>query len=541
MLRLSAAKAWQAAQTRVRSSMPAAVLRTFEILLLLIVFVAVNTIVERLTHLSVSSYHEPFPAIELFRRLGWLLTLVIAVGVVVLARFGHLLAPWENLEFGGKLRVFVVILAAGITWPLVTAGYNYYFDQGYAFEKVLLVALLPLVWWRPLFVYPMITVAYLLLWQLAEPSLGGSILPHKLQVLRALNLFAAAFVVYSVTGNRSARSFLVVLCCFVAAAYWLSALAKLNLAWLSEDQVHLIPLSAYAHGWLAFLPADRIVEISRQMMPFDGVLRIFVIAVEGLCLVLLWRRWLCFSLLVLMIVFHLGVFAIYGFLFWTWILLDAALLGLLIATTGKTGAAIFNWQTFAVSVVLIAFGAAWAKPPQLGWYDTPLTYTYRVEAIDEQGQVSHVHPRFFAPYDDVFTMSGFAFLVRDRAVLVNSYGVTRDRDVMRALMDSGDAAEVFEMEQMNDNIRHNEVISARLKEFLQRFIGNRAAGGERANWVRAIRAPQQFWSFRGEYPAASEISEVALVEVTSFYDGNELQDIRRRELVRFPLPRNSVE
>lgn len=529
------------AWARRRSHMPAAVLQIADVLLLLLVFVLVNTAVERLTKLPASSYHESSLAIELLRQLGWLVTLTAVAGTAVLARFGHLLATWDELEFGQHLRIFVVVLASAIAWPLVTAGYNYYFDQGYAADKVMLLALLPLVWWRPAFVYPMLAMAYLLLWQLAEPQIGGSILPHKLQVLRALNVFAAAFFVFAVSGNRSAYRFLVLICCFVAAAYWLPALAKLRLGWLSEDGLHLIPLSAYAHGWLAFLPVERIVSLSQGLMPFETAMRAFVIVAEGLCLVFLWRRWLCFALLVLVIVFHLGVFAIYGFFFWTWMILDAALLVLLVRTTGARGADIFNRQTLAVSVVLIALGAAWAKPPQLGWYDTPLTYSYRVEAVDDQGHVRHLHPRFFAPYDDVFTMSGFEYLVPDRAVLVNSYGVTRNRELLHALLDSGDAADVLELEKNSDNLRHDNARSACLEEFLQRFVANRAARADQANWVSAVRAPEQFFSFRGEQPAAKDLRELVLVEITSFYDGKELRDIRRLELERIALPRESGE
>ncbi len=526
---------------RVRSRVPPAMLQIADVLLLLIVFIAVNTFVEHLTKLPASSYYESSLVIELLRRLGWLLTLTIVAGAVLLARFGHLLATWDELEFGHNLRVFVIVSASIVAWPLVTAGYNYYFDQGYVADKVTLLALLPLIWWRPAFVYPMLAMAYLLQWQLAEPQIGGSILPHKLQVLRALNVFAAAFFVFAVSGNRSAYRFLVLICCFVAAAYWLPALAKLNLRWLGEGGLYLIPLSAYAHGWLAFLPADRVVALSQGLMPFETAMRVFVIVAEGLCLVILWRRWLCFALLALVIVFHLGVFAIYGFFFWTWMILDAALLVLLVKTTGATGADIFNRQILAVSVVLIALGAAWAKPPQLGWYDTPLTYTYRVEAVDEQGRVRPLHPRFFAPYDDVFTMSGFSFLVPDRAVLVNSYGVTRNREVLHALLDSGDAAEVLELEKNSDNLHHDSARSALFEEFLQRFVANRAARGDRAHWVSAVRAPEQFWSFRGEQPAAKDLRELVLVEVTSFYDGKELRDIRRLELVRIALPRESAE
>ncbi len=177
------ARPW-AMLTTARARLPDAARQILRLSLLLVTFVAFTTLVERLTHLPTAAYEQTSPSIELVKRVGWLATFVLISATAVLAHLGRLLAPWDALQLGRELRLFVVLLGVGIAWPLVTAGHNFYFDQGYLADKVLLVALVPLTWWRPVFVFPLTVVAYLLLWQLGEPSLGGSIFAHKLQVLR---------------------------------------------------------------------------------------------------------------------------------------------------------------------------------------------------------------------------------------------------------------------------------------------------------------------------------------------------------------------
>ena len=121
-----------------------------------------------------------------------------------------------------------------MAWHFSTYGYNYYLDQGHYLDRALLLVLAALVWWRPLFIYPFLLLAFALMWQLAEPGLGGSIFAHKLQVLHVLNLFAAFFVVHSVSGSGRTDVFLLLCCCLVATAYWVAALAKLDLNWIAR-------------------------------------------------------------------------------------------------------------------------------------------------------------------------------------------------------------------------------------------------------------------------------------------------------------------
>ena len=376
--------------------------------LLLGLFVALDYVIARATHLSAQSYGRPYLFLELLARLGALKLSLALIVLAVLVRYGRLLQPWGALEFGGRLRWFIVFLAALLAWPFSTYGYNFYFDQGHYADRALLVVLLALVWLRPVFIYPFVLLAYAVMWQLAEPvSIGGSVFAHKLQVLHVLNLFAAAFLLYAATGWNKTRDFLFLTCCLVAAAYWEAGLTKLKIDWLSYGHLYRLPLAAYAHGWLGFLDPEAVLGFARLLVWIDWPMRLIVLAIELGCLFFLWRRPLSAALLVAVVIFHAGVFALYGFLFWTWMLLDLALLVLLLRERRAERLGIYGRPQLLLSVLLIAAAAVWARPPQLGWFDTRLSYTYRFEAVGASGRHYPLPAQFFAPYEDAFTIAAF--------------------------------------------------------------------------------------------------------------------------------------
>ncbi|HUQ52683.1 MAG TPA: hypothetical protein VM692_10720 [Gammaproteobacteria bacterium] len=510
---------------------------TLHLAALLIVFVLLDRAVERVTGLSESSYFQTSLVIELARKLGWLGCVSLAAAAVLLTRYGKLGSAWGALECGAALRTFVVVLIGALAWCLSTYGYNYYFDQGYYVERVLLVALVPLTWWRPVFALPFLALAYTFLWQLAEPALGGSIFPHKLQILRAVSLFAAAFLVYAVTGYRRIAPLLVLLCSFVAAAYWVAAVAKYNLSWLSDARLLTMPVSAYAHGWLAFLDPATVVAVSTAIGRYDPVLRALVLTLEGACLFFLWRRSLSMWLLGLLILFHCAIFALYGFFFWTWMLLDGALMLLLWRAGGSADTGVYNVRNAVLSVGLILAGSWWARPPQLGWFDTPLTYTYRIQALDAEGRRSTVHPYFLTPYEDVFTMTAFSYLATDHPRLVGAYGATADADLARELFDARTPADVFAIENERER-EPDRARAARFYRFLEQYFATRNRRGERLCYLRYLRPPQQFWSFRGDWPDVEHdrVAQLAVVEVTTFFNGKGLEVIRESELARIKIP-----
>lgn len=512
----------------------------FRIAALVVLFLAFEIFVMRVCRLSEEAYAQPILGVEVLRRLGPIPCVLLAAIIAVWMRYGGLMLRWSELDDGRILRVFIVFLALLMVWPLTTYGYNYYLGQGHYLDRAMLVLLLALLWWRPAFIYPFVLLAFTLLWQFGVPSLGGTIFAHKLQVLHVLNMFAAFLALRTISGPRSSDDFIFMTCCLVAAAYWLPALSKLQLNWLADTNLHLLPLAAYSHGWLSFLEADTVARLSQWILPLDFPLALFVLSIEALCLVFLWRRALSIGLLAAVILFHAGVFLYYGFLFWTWIALDAGLLLILLRDLRQKRLGIYSRTHLLISILLIGFAAYWARPPALGWYDTRLTYTYRITAFAEDGTNFTLAPTFFTPYEDVFTMAAFHYLTSEHAVLVAPYGVTKDQDLARAINDADSPADIFALESAVPGVPYDAERSRRFYDFIERYVTAWNQQGQRARWLVPLRAPRQFWSSRGEDPQRSgrTIHGIAVSEITTLFDGTRLQIIREVELGRVDLEVN---
>jgi hypothetical protein len=502
----------------------------------LLAFVAFDALLGRALDLPGESYQRRLLVTEVIRRFGWAVAIGLAFGAVLILRWGAGFSRWTALQHGPAIRAFVVFLCALAAWPFVTHGYNYFFDQGHFIDRALIVALVPLIWWRPVFVLPFLVMVYAMMGQLVEPSLGGSVLVHKLQLTRAIGVFAAAFVVHALSGERRTDHYMFLTCCLVAAAYWLPALAKLSVDWIEVNQLFTAPLAAYAHGWLGHLSADQVVEFAQLLALLDLPMRVAVIVIEAACLLFLVHRRVTIGLLVAVIVFHFGVFALFGFFFWTWIALDAALLVLLVRGFRDMRENIHYGAWLGLSVALILASPWWAKPPWLAWYETPLNYVYRIDAVTSDGESYRLHPRFFAPYEDVFTMASFRYLVRQHAVIVNTYGVAHDRALVGALHSARSAEDVFDIER-STNIQFDEEHARLFYEFLEKFVSTRNRRGDLGSALYALHSPPQFWSQIDGMRKLGDrrISEVIVTEVTTFYDGNSLDVIREIELGRVTL------
>lgn len=498
-------------------------------------FVVLHRIVTQLGSLPPAAYADGAISGDLLARLRPWMVIAGAAAVVFAVRSGALTAPWNALGQGRMLRLLAVVLAAFLSWPLLTLGFNAYFGHGYAFERVVLGLLVLLVAWRPVFLFPYVMLAGGLLFQLTAVPLGGSVLAHKLQVLNALEVVAAAWLAGALTGRARGDVPIFLLSCFVAGAYWTAIVAKLDLGWLSHGELYLAFPAAWSQGWLAFLSPEQVGTIAGSAALLDWPMRAGVLLLEGACLVLLWRRAFAIGVLAGLIVFHLAVFALLGFLFWTWIVLDIVLIAALVTYRPAPGRELHTPLRLALSVLLIAASPWWAEAPRLGWYDTRLNYAFTFEADTVDGQTVLLAPDYFRPYEDAFTMGGFAYLVESHGVLVGPYGVTKDVRVARALQGARDAADVFALESGLGTDSHDPERVRVFETFVRRVVAHRNDAGERWPWSAWLDPPPQFWSFHGERRPGADIATLRVVETTWLFDGARPRPLRRLEVARIDI------
>ncbi len=465
---------------------------------------------------------------------GILLTVLVA-GSLAYRRILSL--KWNQLEYGQTLKVFVCFLALLMTWFTTTLEFNYFFNQGYYADRIVLIVLALLSIWRPFFIVPQLLLIFLLLWQLNYPVLNfGSHFAHKLQVLHILNLFAAWLFLHALKKPPPARHFLFFTACLVASAYVLPAYKKISIEWLSHGELYMMLLNAHAHGWLSFIDSSTLIAATEKISKFDFVMKMSVIAVEAGCLVFVWKRGLTIFLLGALMIFHCGVFLLYGYFFWTWIALNGALIFILLATKRYKKMNVFTPFYLALSIPLILTSKFWANPSTLGWIDGRISYTYRYEVLTDSGKSYSVPFEFFEPYGDVFTMSNFSYLIESHNMLANPYGST-SREPATALLN---AQSMHDVELLESSIGWNnfhQTKSKTYRNFVQTYFANRNNSARRSI-PYLLSPPRQFWTYpRGDIYNGQEPAKTVVVnEVTTLFDGKALKEIRTVEIMKIPIP-----
>jgi len=463
--------------------------------------------------------------------MHWTAAIALLIVTALSVTTGAWKINWHQFEFGRQLRKFILLLATVMVWFVVTLDHNAYFNQGFFADRLILLTVLALFFWRPIFIFPLLIVTYMLFWQLAEPRLNnGSHFAHKLQVLHVLNLFAAWFLLHAHNKKYRLSHFIFLTGCLVASAYWVPAFKKILIGWLYEGELFTMHLNAYAHGWLSFLEPQTIVKISSVTAIFEWPMRVFVLVIEAACILFFWKRRFALFLLTSLCVFHLGVFYLFGYFFWTWILLNIAFISLLLRVTSAQHS-VFTPPYLVLGVVLIFSAKIWCNPASLAWIDGRLTYTYRFVAVGESQTQYQLPFDYFEPYGDVFTMSNFSYLSDNHKMLANPYGST-NRSTAKSLQSVKTIDELITLEKNKGWTSYNQEQTKHFRDFLTQYIRNKNANNKN-KWLNAIAPPRQFWTQgRGnEYTGQEPIISVIVEEVTTLFNGTELSEIRNLDLM----------
>ncbi|MEZ5066040.1 MAG: hypothetical protein R3B81_15010 [bacterium] len=463
---------------------------------------------------------------------------LIAVALAALAVWRPaLLAGWNRLEHGGRLRAFVAVVLFVLAWDFSTYEPNHWVGQVHAVDRLLLLAFAAAALFRPLFLLPFLLVLYPIIWQFDVP-LGAHMWGIELSATRLLILFLAAWVVTAITGKRRADDYVYLAVCVFAVGYWWPGFGKLRLGWFLDNPTHDIVAAAHTHGWHRSWTAERVAEFARACAPLDPLGRAGTLLFEvGAPLVLVWRRitpWFFVG----WIGFHAGVFLMVGYVFWKWALIGAAFL-FLIGVRGVPRFALWN-PVRAVASVAVIVGLPLVLWPitQLAWYDTGLSYALRYEAVDAQGRRWDWAAPEFAPFTDRFVMSMFD-AVTPEAHATGPYGVTKTRDVAEAVRRASHMGIMWvEMElcarEGND---YDPARRAAFESFVRDFVRHRNETRGARPWWRRIAPPSmlQCATAGPRWPEDSPVVRVDVDLVVAFFDGKTYEIVRRNPISRIEI------
>ncbi|MEE9372224.1 MAG: hypothetical protein V3V00_04150 [Saprospiraceae bacterium] len=482
----------------------------------------------RMSVMPSSVYYEPiiFPA--LCKHLFSSQYAFFIIGLLLLLLFYHnrIKCSWNKLECGKSIKFLVVLTVAILTWVFTTYDFNLFFNQAHSLNRFLLLLFIPLVYWRPVFVFPFIIILLSVIGQFT--ILQSSMWTVLYLPIRILIMFCVYFMIYAFTNYFRTRDFIFLIGCLFAAHYWASGASKVDWDWIRFDQIYLLLPATYANGWLGFLDQDTISSITGKLALFNEPLKVLVLFAEFGCVFFFFRRKLTIVFLSLWIILHLGIFAVSGIFFWIWVILDMGLLILLLRDKLFAKQKLYNWKLLLISIVLIAGGRFWCHPVSLFWYDAPLNYTYHFEATAENGKTYDLPPDFFAPYDQQFTMSMFNFLSPDPLFPIY-WGATSDAALPRWLQNADSDDKIFEKEKSDGLIAYNAKATDDLIGFVQQYVRN-WNGNLKTNLPGTkLQAPRQLWTYPiwRDHNKTKPIKSISVTRITSVYKKGQYSIIRK--------------
>lgn len=469
---------------------------------------------------------------------------MLLVGILPLFVFRKRIT-WSEIDESLKMRTFVMIVASVMGITFILSDYNYYYDHAFLLDRIVLLALLVGVWFHPGFLFPFVITMMVFALQIHHPLPGGMWnWPDKRMPTHMLFVFVW-FIYLRIFVKTDARLPLILGLFVAGSGYAHAGFSKIAIGpvwstWLLENPTANIFVSAYQQGnWLGHLSEAQIVQAAGFLERVGVVNNAFTLFAEiGAALVLLDRRVARFFLAAC-ILLHLGILSTTGIFFWKWIVVDASMI--------YFAGSLWKWNVPDVNVAKPAIAALTAATLILGaahtrvtgilfaWWDTRHAQFFTYEVETESGETYDLDPRYFVPYDIVFVQSRFYYTVPE-PILPGTYGVTHRYPVFAALQEAtvDDLPEVYReyaVRQFNRSLRYD------FGRFIQRYVRAVMRGDEKEFLPSWFSVPYHFQTTfpPNVYVGQSKATRVRVFFEQHFYDGDEIHDLQRVEVMAIPI------
>ena len=407
---------------------------------------------------------------------------------------------WDDWEHGRSMRAAMMVVIGMMAWAAATLPYNVYFDQAHFFDRFLLASLALATWSTPLAAPFAARISIVMLKQANFP-IGQDTFDYR--AIADILVVFSSFVWVSYKRGFHPKHFLLLALAVFGSYYYSTGVAKWNFgpkySWLLENRLSNLTASAYAHGWLGFIP-------ERWFMPFLTFLRRFDVPLAVVTLIIEYGSLVAFFLrptltrvwLVLCCVLHIGIFLMSGIFFWKWAVTNLALYFWL---RRGGGAQVLRAMcqnalnlAFGIAVVYFSIERIWFAP-QIGvaWYDTRFMEHFEIHVVDANGSKYLMHPESFAPGEVHWEQGSFCYATIGERSLTGIYGTTYSYDIFRAIEGIKAPKEALAMHRRAP-ICDNPQWRKTFDDFAQRFFGNlNHRGGFPHRWLRWIGSPTHIW------------------------------------------------
>lgn len=497
--------------------------------------------------LSHESYQQFCLVPSLLTRVGilWLPVLIAAALILYRGKWNY---RWSAVSESVAIRVFVTGVAAVLVWNYALMDCNQYFGQWHLIDRVMMAALCVLVWFSPVAVVPFCLV--LVAFQGQFDHLNG-VLPHfwpeKNLAVRMLALFAVYHALVLSFGRRRWPYVFCVLL-LLATHYWPSGLSKIKMGWLQHNDLSLVSFSSYANGWQSWLSYPEIVSQSQSFKPFSFLSGVFTQVAETIVIFLVWRnenkpesngrslwqtirRWSLPCILLMLPALHVGIWVGSGICFMTWIVVDLLLLGFVLSLMRRDDSSLsFSTVQQICFIVLVLIGSRWSERTRFSWFETRACYAYRLEAVDESGDIRPVPAKTMAPYGFAFTWTVCNFLYPEKQLPL-VFGNVLNSASVNEINALSSVEELLALEEEKGAVIYDPKKTEQFKAFLKTYFEN-LNQRPKALWLDNFQRPCEINSSPrpNAYLGTERVSRVIVKRVTTFYDGEVYSEPREEKL-----------
>lgn len=348
-----------------------------------------------------------FFVLKSFSTLPNLIYFFLTIAIILLNRKK---LGWKY-DWYSKFRLPVIIVSTFMGLYFISTGYNFYFDSGFYFDKLIILLIIISVYISPyflLFLYPLI---WLSMSQLNLP-IGGYSITDKMLPLMLINFFVTSFLFRSVFKlkfklittfkiDKYIFKELVLsgLLIIVSGAYFIPFLGKLSISpgffdWGFKEDFALAVVKYFDRGWLLnFHHKTIIIEVVKNL---SSVLLTFALLIEGSVLLISKSKKTAMIVLLLVVILHFAIFSLSGILFWKWIITDLCVFYILYR---------YRWEVFSkpfysfTILLFIIFSDIFLPFNRLAWFSTNYSSNYYINVIDENNHEYSVSPNSFHPYE----------------------------------------------------------------------------------------------------------------------------------------------
>ena len=451
---------------------------------------------------------------------------MISSGIVILVLLYFVQKlKWEH-TCGPQIRAFTLLITALVIWRNATYGYNYFFDVAFHLDRVLLIGIFILSFWRPVFLVLVLPLVFFIQGQLSINTISYS--PAELSIpIKLIAAFCTLIPFTLFLKRRFDPVFIWLATVVVMSHYWTPAYSKFLINWHEFGEIHNMLAASYAGGWLDFLDTESISSILKNISRFDKLAMIFTLVFETAVVFALLNRWLAILLLILASVFHIVVFVMSGIWFWQWLLIDLAFVYFLLIKSDK-----INYEsptlpiyTRIIATILIALSPFWMGAARLGWHDSPVSYIYQLRAVNAENNITVLTPTYFTPYEYPFALNSLRFLSQSKTLDI-SWGATRDLKLVKKLTTISTKEGVLQLIENQGLAKYDAARARNFDFFITEFVSNKQSRAAHKPWFDYLPAPQFLYTkLHSRQTLQMQIQRVEVHRLTSWFDGVVFQTI----------------